>query len=475
LLGSSGVIIAFGWISILFIMNPEQVSWLNEYLPEEAKIPVSKKDIPKTLAEIELSLKKQNRIVGESLALDAAVNQKNNQKSQKPNLFLLPIFQKRNNCQSDCQELVELRVYQRSKEMEFQLQSETHYHLVTQLAISGLTKSFVEAPVGKNILESENQDKNSKLPFTQITAFNDSQLSPGFWFYLKGEHKQEDTAIVYGQIIHYNPLLRSLQQMLSWKNTNGQLPKWQQVTGSNTKELLIDQTLDVEPYFQVYQVKEGKLVKNSVLLEPITLKSVFEDFGYQKSLLLARNGLWTPAHAWLTSLQKQRKQPFSDAVKAQIDFIHLHSQFTKIQADKNWASPSQQVLTDLIDGRWEQALQVLTTSTNNGQEISNLLNPARRAALAWAYLILTVQRGEERANSWLQGQPNISDDTILYLQDLLAKLNGKVTSDHQSQIIGRLQKITGAMQFSGMTPTGERSLNSKSPPLDYQRRGYNHY
>jgi hypothetical protein len=150
------------------------------------------------------------------------------------------------------------------------------------------------------------------------------------------------------------------------------------------------------------------------------------------------------------------------------------------------------VLTDLIDGRWEQALQVLTTSTNNGQEISNLLksdrgrlwnrstvalrlNPARRAALAWAYLILTVQRGEERANSWLQGQPNISDDTILYLQDLLAKLNGKVTSDHQSQIIGRLQKITGAMQFSGMTPTGERSLNSKSPPLDYQRRGYNHY
>ncbi|MEB3150708.1 MAG: hypothetical protein VKL60_17055 [Sphaerospermopsis sp.] len=491
-LGSSGVIIAFGWISILFIMNPEQVSWLNEYLPEEAKIPVSKKDIPKTLAEIELSLKKQNLIVGESLSLDAAGNQQNNQKPQKPNLFLLPIFQKRNNCQSDCQELVELRVYQPSKEIEFQMQSETHYHLVTQLAISGLTKSFVEAPVGKNILESENQDKNSKLPFTQITAFNDSQLSPGFWFYLKGEHKQEDTAIVYGQIIHYNPLLRSLQQMLSWKNPNGKLPKWQQVTGSNTKELVIDQTLDVEPYFQVYQVKEGKLVKNSVSLEPITLKSVFEDFGYQKSLLLARNGLWTPAHAWLTSLQKQRKQPFSDAVKAQIDFIRLHSQFTKIQADKSWASPSQQVLSAVIDGRWEQALQVLTTSTNNGQEISNLLksdkgrlwnrstvalrlNPARRAVLAWAYLILTVQRGEERANSWLQGQPNISDDTIPYLQDLLAKLNGKVTSDHQSQIIGRLQKITGAMQFSGMIPTGERSLNSKSPPRDYQRRGYNHY
>jgi hypothetical protein len=250
LLSSAGVIIAFGWISILFILNPEQVSWLNEYLPAGAKIAVSKQDIPQTLAEIELTLKKQNRIVGENLSLDTA-NKKNNQKPQKPNLFLLPIFQNRNNCQSDCQELVELRIYQRSKDLEFQFQPEIHYHLVTQLSINGLTKSFVESPVGKNISESENQEQKINFLLTEIKAFNDSTLSPGFWFYLGGEHKLGEKVIAYGQIIHYNPQLRSLQQMLSWKNPNGQLPKWQQVTGSETKELVIDQTVDLEPHLQV--------------------------------------------------------------------------------------------------------------------------------------------------------------------------------------------------------------------------------
>ncbi|MBD2295284.1 hypothetical protein H6G06_17830 [Anabaena sphaerica FACHB-251] len=481
LLGSAGVIIAFGWISILFILNPEQVSWLNKYLPEGAKIDVSQKDIPQTLAEIELTLEKQNRIVGESLSLDA-VNPKNNQKA---NLFLLPVFQKRNNCQSDCQELVEVRVYQRSKDLEYQFQAQTYYHLVTQLAITGLTKSFVESPLGKNVSESQKQEGKTQLPLTEIKAFNDSPLSPGFWFYLRGEHKQGDGAIAYGQIVHYNQELRSLQQMLSWKNPNGQLPKWQQITGSATKELFIDQTVGLDPQLQVYQIKEGKLVKNSVVLEPINLKSLFEDFSYQKSLLLARNGLWTPADAWLTSLQKQRQQPFPDSVQAQIDLIRLHSQFTKIQADKSWASPSQQVLTALIDGRWERALQVLTTSYNNEQEISNLLksdrgrlwnrttvalqlNPSRKAVLAWAYLILTVQRGEQRANTWLQGQPNINEETLVYLQGMLAKLNDEVTNAHQSQIIGGVQKISKINNIDWLPVDGQAEVKIADNQIWYQ-------
>ena len=45
-----------------------------------------------------------------------------------------------------------------------------------------------------------------------------------------------------------------------------------------------------------------------------------------------------------------------------MDVIRLHSQLTKTQAEKNWASPSQQVLADLIDGRWEKALQVFEAS-----------------------------------------------------------------------------------------------------------------
>jgi hypothetical protein len=101
----------------------------------------------------------------------------------------------------------------------------------------------------------------------------------------------------------------------------------------------------------------------------------------------------------------------------------------------------------------------LTALPYNGQEISNLLradrgklwnrttvalrlNPSRRAVLAWAYLMLVVQREEQLAKYWLQEEPNINEQTLSYLQDLLAQLKNEVTNDHESQIIGRVQQIT---------------------------------
>jgi hypothetical protein len=449
LLSTTGVIIAFGWISILFIFNPEQVSWLNEILPEWAQLPLSKSDRPQTISAIQLSLSQKNRIAGETIYLDG----------QQQKSFLLPVFQKRPNCQSNCQELIELRVYQRSKSLEFRSQPEKYYNLVTQMSVTGLTESFVKASFGETGSDTNNQESKKRLSFTEVKAFEDSTHSPGFWFYVRGEHKQEDSSIVYGQIYYYNPGNSSLEQMLSWKNPNGQLPKWQQVTGSAAKELVIDQTTGLEPHLQVYQVKSGQLATNSLVLEEINLQSVFEDFGYQKSLLLARNGMWTPALAWLTSLQKNRQQPFPESVQAQIDLIRLHSQFTNSQADKISASPSQQVLTDLIDGRWEKALQIFTASSQNAQEIATLLkadrgrlwnrtavalrlNPNRQSVLAWTYLMLALQRGEQRATSWLQEQPNINQENLTYFQDLLAKLNYEVTTTQLSQIIGGVQQVT---------------------------------
>jgi hypothetical protein len=187
----------------------------------------------------------------------------------------------------------------------------------------------------------------------------------------------------------------------------------------------------------------------------------------------------------LTSLQKQRQQPFPDSVQAQIDLIRWHSKFTQTQADKNWASPSQQVQTALIDGRWEQALDVLNNLPKSGQEISNLLqadrgklwnratvalrlNPSRRSVLAWYYLMLTVQRGQQRANSWLVGQPNITEETKDYLQDLLAKLNEEVRTSHQSQIIGSVKKITQVNNTDWLPLDGKAELKISDNQVWYQ-------
>jgi len=472
----AAAIIGFGWISVLFILNPAQVSWVNEYLPKWAKISTGKREIPQTFPAIQLSLTQKQRLAGEIMPL--------NNKSEDS--FLLPIFQKRTNCQSNCQELVELRIYQRSEDLEYKYQSEKYYYLITKLPIIGLSKAFVESPSVAAISDSDNQGTRVHLPLTKVKAFTDTNLSPGFWFYLQGEHKKDKNNITYGQIVHYNPTLNSLQQMLSWKTRNGQLPKWQQVTGDNTKELVIDQTVGLEPNLQVYQVKLSQLVVNSIYLEAINFqKPAVDEFAFQQSLLLARNGLWTPAFTWLKSLEKQRKQPFSAAAQAQIDVVSLHSEFTKIQADKSWASPNQQVTADIIDGRWEQALQIFETSPDYAHEITNLLqtdkgriwnrasvalrlNPNRRAVLAWVALILKVQRGEERANAWLQAQPNINPETLNYIQGLLTTLDDDTTNAHKSRIIGTVQQISQINQQDWLPISLQTDLKITDNQVWYQ-------
>ncbi|MEH1873806.1 hypothetical protein [Nostoc sp.] len=468
LLSSASLIMAFAWISILFIFNPDQVSWLNKILPVWAQIPLSKHERPQTLKQIQLDLSQKNQIFGETLPLHQNVE----------NSFLLPVFQERANCQSDCKKLVELRVYQRSEELEFKSQSKNYYYLATQLPVTRPDESFVISPSLDGTLEP--QDISIPLTLTEVQRFEGGTPSPGVWFNLWGKRQQGTGVFAYGYVVYYNPERTNLLQMLSWTSPNGQLPKWQQVTGDSTKELVVDQTIGLEPHLQVYQVKPLKLFLKPIQLETITLKSpALKDYAYQNALSIARSGLWTPAFEWLKFIKKQHKGVLPEAAQAQMDLIRLHSQLTKTQAQKNWASPSQQVLADLIDGRWEKALQVFEASPNNAQEIATLLkadkkrlwnrmaaalrmNPNRPEVQAWFALILAVQQGEEHANSWLKAQPKITKDNLAYIQDLLARLNGEgasqISSTHPSRIVGTVQPITQVTNTEWLQPNSSVDL-----------------
>ncbi|MFW9258098.1 hypothetical protein [Nostoc sp. CALU 546] len=479
LFSSASLIMAFAWISVLFIFNPDQVSWLNKILPAWAQIPLGNHERPQTLEQIQLDLSKKNQILGETLPL--------HQDAKKS--FLLPVFQQRANCQSDCEELVELRVYELSEELEFKSQSENYYYLATQLPITGPDESFVISPLLDGTLEP--QDINIPLPLNKVQRFEGGTPSPGVWFDLRGQRQQGTGAIAYGHVVYYNPERTNLLQMLSWTSPNGQFPKWQQVTGDGTKELVVDQTIGLEPHLQVYQVKPLKLFLKPIQLEEITLKSpAFKDSAYQNALSIARSGLWTPAFEWLKSIKKQRKGVLPEAAQGQMDLIRLHSQLTKIQAQKNWASPSQEALADLIDGRWEKALQVFEASPHNAQEIATLLkadekrlwnrtaaalrvNPNRREVQAWFALILAVQRGEGHANSWLKAQPKITKDNLAYIQSLLARLNGEgtksqISSTHPSQIVGTVQPITQVTNTDWLQTNSSADLKLTDNQVWYQ-------
>jgi hypothetical protein len=476
LLSSASLIIAFAWISVLFMFNPDQVSWLNKILPAWAQIPLGNHERPQTLKQIQLDLSKKNQIVGETLPLH----------QDAKNLFLLPIFQKRANCESDCEKLVELRVYQRSEELEFKSQSENYYYLATQLSVTGPEESFVISSSLDGT--SEPQDISIPLPLTEVQRFDGGTPSLGVWFNLLGKRQQGTDA--YGHVIYYNPERTNLLQMLSWTSPNGQLPKWQQVTGDGTKELVVDQTVGLEPHLQVYQVKPIKLFLKPIQLEAITLQTAaLNDSAYQNALSIARSGLWTPAFEWLKFIKKQRKGVLPEAAQAQMDLIRLHSQLTKTQAQKKWASPSQEVLANLIDGRWGKALQVFEASPHNTQEIATLLkadekrlwnrmvaalrvNPNRLEVQAWFALILAVQRGKGHTNSWLKAQPKITKDDLAYIQGLLARLNNEsasgISSTHPSQIVGTVQPITQVTSTQWLQPNSSADLKLTDNQVWYQ-------
>ncbi|MEH2301221.1 MAG: hypothetical protein V7K88_20040 [Nostoc sp.] len=479
LLSSASLIMAFAWISVLFIFNPDQVSWLNKILPAWAQIPLGKHERPQTLKQIQLNLSKENKIFGETLPLH----------QDAKDSFLLPVFQRRANCQSDCKQLVELRVYERSEELEFKSQSENYYYLATQLSVTEPEESFVISPLLDGT--SESQDISIPLPLTKVQRFDGGTPLSGVWFNLRGQRQQGTGAFAYGDIVYYNPERTNLLQMLSWTSPNGQLPKWQQVTGDGTKELVVDQTIGLEPYLQVYQVKPLKLFLKPIQLEAITLQSpALKDSAYQNALSIARSGLWTPAFEWLKFIKKQRKEVLPAVAQAQMDLIRLHSQLTKTQADKNWASPSQEVLADLIDGRWGKALQVFEASPHNAQEIATLLkadkkrlwnrtaaalrvNPNRLEVQAWFALILAVQQGEEHANSWLKAQPKITKDNLAYIQGLLARLNNQgiksqISSTHPSQIVGTVQPITQVTSTEWLQPSSPTNLKLTDNQVWYQ-------
>ena len=431
LLGSAGLVVAISWISILFILNPQQVYWLNNILPKWAKITSNQAKRPYTMEQIQAEIKQQKRIAGKILPLEKDTNES----------FLLPIFRKRSNCYSDCKYIVELRTYHLSKDFEWRSASspDKYYNLTTQFSVTGPEEFEVIAPLIEANAE-KNIGSSIPLPITEIGLFGKDAPKPGIWYYLRGNRSSGTNLTAYGYILHYNPKSRNLLKMISWTSPTGDLPQWQQVTGGGDKELVVRQTVGLEPRLRVYQIKPNEFAVNPIKLSEITLKPpALKDSAYKDALLIARNGLWTPSDKWLQFIKKQRTSKISAEAQAQIDLIRKHSQLTKKLADTNWASPSQEVLADLIDGRWGEALKVFQASPQNPAEIKNLLqadkgrlasridaaleiNANRSEVQAWKALIIASQQGKNQAYRWLARQAKVSADSQTYIQKLIAKI-----------------------------------------------------
>ena len=453
-IATSGLIVGGIWLSILTLIDPNAIVWLNQFLPEWTRIPVTYASPPKTLASIQDEIYSLGLIPGEPLSIDSE------------GTFLLPVLASAPGCSTDCRQIVALRVYEPNKSNH----DYKGYWLVSELPINAPEEDFV--------LSSQTTDDanvSHSLPLKTITRLEDNVPGEGLWFKLFGQTVGSSSPMSYGQVIHYNPERQHLSVMVQWQNPNELQPYWQQVTGSSTPEFVVNQTVGLEPQFKVYQLQPRQFVPDPIALEEVSLNTpALESQAYRDALLLARHGLWSPAWQLLKS---QDQKNWSAAAQAQMDVIQLHAQATQAQSKKIWASPSSSILAHLIDGRWGDGLVVLqnTPIGTQLQEIVELLktdsgrlwervnaalkvNPNDQNVKAWGALMIAAKQDSPKAIAWLQKQqlsPVADNSKIYQLLDLLdiALTQDSSIGSHLSKIIGNSQQVKNVKLADWLQPT----------------------
>lgn len=483
LLSATALTVGSAWIGIQLIFDPNGILWLNRFLPAWTPIPIATQTSLQTLPQIQASLAQAGLLAGTPIALTA--------KPGKPTDLLIPIW-----APGPDKQLVELRVYSAAQPRASLEGGDgdpppATYWANPPVTVAGPDKAFALEPLARNTtLRTGSTDL---LPLTRIERLAGSNSAPGIWLNLTGQIRAGDTQITYGQLVHYNPDRDHLSLMLPWSSTT-RAPVWQEVTGGGFPELVVEQTLGLEPYFKLYQIQPRNFLPNPIALAPISLhEPALPHRTYTRILALARSGLWSPAWQWMQSFKQQQQSSqtaWTETAQAQMDLMQWHARLTQQQAEQTWASPGQEILTNLIDGRWQQATQVYeATIATHREEILSLLkadqgrlgnrviaalkvNPAQIDIKLWGALIRAAQAGKPQAIAWLNKQPKNTPATTARIAGLLNKLEEPVTSAEllkspTSRIVGRAKLLSGIQAKSWFQPEAG-SLNLESGQAWYQ-------
>jgi len=476
--GGAGAMGCGAWLSYELIVDPNASIWINQFLPEWSRLPFANGKSIQTLSQIRASLGQIGLIPGEMLLLP----KEKSSERVVPDLLVPVMVERRPSasivCKNPCRQIVELRVYQPVQIPYQGEETEQYYRLASSVAVEGPAESFV---IAAHTDANGSQASNQSLPLTVLGRFQGQVPSSGAWFNLSGQLLRGDKKIPYGQVIHYNPSQTHLISLLEWTGAAGQIPSWQQITGSKEPELAIDQTIGLDPQFTIYQVQPRKFVPNPIQLTAISLdEPALKDPAYKDALRLARSGLWSPALGMMRALKTKGGRSWSSQAQAQLDLIKFHAKITQKTAIASWASPSQQVLALLIDGRWNDALKVFEADLGNSSEIAAMLkndsgrlwnrvdaalnvNPEDTGAKAWGALIVGAQEGQREAAAWLDWQPNTDRETRIRIRQLLDLLGDAVSETNSFE--GHKSQITGSASLVGSIEPEQWQAPEPNPGL----------
>jgi hypothetical protein len=420
-----GGVTGAGWLSVQFLLNPRSVIWVNNYLPEPLQLKIAGWDQPRTMREITSELTKSGLWLGDQIRLTS---------DHKKSEFVVPVFQNREDCVEDCQQISELRVY-RPVEHPYRKTKEQHFQMVSQLPVLGMEDWFVQEPF-VNAQVDVPPPSAAILSFDGLELLSDQAPKEGVWLTLKGERDQVG---LYGQILHYNPRKFTLTAMVPWTSPARELPTWENITLGGSPELVVDQTIGMEPRYQVYLLEPERNHLSGLKLRALSLtKPVLEARAYMDALKLAKSGLWSLA---VTAMDSLGDAVFKDNSTAQLqrDVMRYHAQIFKAQAEQASANTSQQVLSELLDGRWEKAIKTAKASPDDREDVIELLNsdagqllrrlaaameidPGNPALQSWNAAMKLARSGKASAIAWLKTQPQNGDRNKM-LADLAPNLS----------------------------------------------------
>ncbi|MEO6861681.1 MAG: hypothetical protein ABI180_09120 [Microcoleus sp.] len=488
LCGCSALMGGGAWLSYQLIVDPNGNRLVSQFLPGWSRLPTGSRDSIQTLTQIKASIRKLGFITGEPLPLPVDKSGDNSLSD-----LLLPVMVERTVnastlCKNPCRQIVELRVYKRVQLPDRDSDTVQYFQLASSVNVEGPAESFVIASLDDS---KSNNASNQSLPLTELRRFDGKPPALGIWFNVSGQLVRGDKKIPYGQVVRYNPSQNHLISLLDWVSAAGQPPNWQQIVKGSNPQLTIDQTVGLEPQFTLYQISPRKFVPNPVQLTPISLEEfALNDETYKNGLRLAKSGLWSPALNVMRIAKGKAGKNWPAVAQAQLETIEFHAKITRAQAIASWASPSQQVLAELIDGRWSQALQVFeadpsnsneiaTTLKNDGGRIMNRVDAALRVnaadgdVKAWGTLIVASQDGTREAMNWLDQQSDTDTETRNRIRNLVNKLETAVSQAqsleyHKSQIMGSATLISSINPTEWLEPEAKNELKLTGEQVWYQ-------
>lgn len=511
-LSSGGVVALGGWVGFWLIVNPSRLGWASSLFPGWHPVAFERDDVPKRLADLRAQASEHGLMLGEPLLLKpstAPTSSSGSTRSEPTRDLLIPVFTSQGNCGTPTRPcstpsaLTELRVYRPVDQQPLTVlfPASARLQLRDRLAVHGPNELFVVSPLARTT--SAGRGSTRRLPLSQLSQIEGKAPGTGVWFLLSGEQRRGTTAVRYGYVGYYDGQRGRLSLALPWTSPAAQFPRWQQVTKNAATELVVDQTSGLDPWFLVYRVAAANAPAPDRAtwvpperLELIALnQAALKSLPYEQALLLAQNGLWTPALKQLQRLKQQQAARWSTTADDQMAVVALHAAFTKVEADRDRASSSQRLLAQMIDGRWDQALQQLEAALDDGLDLSSLLEsdsnrlqqrinaaltvePNQMALQTWGGLIVYVRQGRDSAIAWLQRQNRASaavnaavplhrrtQQVLQFLDN--TPLAQTAMPNHPSRLVGVATPLTSVRASDWATPAG-----AALPPLPAGQRWY---